>query len=83
MVSPKPPTAQQAAALALLAQGDAYRLEHSGTWHVIAHNNTTIPKNTVVSLLKRGWARYGDLVGIRRPLVLTDAGRAIVPAPGK
>ncbi|MFE7077742.1 hypothetical protein ACFU96_47490 [Streptomyces sp. NPDC057620] len=74
------PTAAQAAALALLAEGAAHRLEHSGTWYIVAHDGTTLSKTTVTSLTKRGWAAYGDLVGVRRPLTLTDAGHGVVSA---
>lgn len=75
-----PPYPGSGAALALIAKGDAFRLEHSGTWHVTAPDGTTIPKATVSSLVRHGWARYGNLHGIRRPLTLTEQGRALLPA---
>lgn len=73
------PTAAQAAALALIAKGVVYRWEHSGTWHIVVPTGPTFPKTTASSLVRRGWAEYGELKGIRRPLTLTDAGRALTP----
>ncbi|MFG2970901.1 hypothetical protein ACGFZS_47295 [Streptomyces sp. NPDC048288] len=78
MAIPKP-TKAQTDALALIARGDVYRWEHSGSWWIIAPGNMPIPKVTAASLVKRGWAVYGDLLGVKRPLTITDAGRAHLP----
>ncbi|MFK0154218.1 hypothetical protein ACIQVK_19360 [Streptomyces sp. NPDC090493] len=78
MATPEP-TKAQADALALIAGGDVYRWEHSDSWWIIAPDNMQIPKATAASLVKRGWAAYSALLGVKRPLTITDAGRAHLP----
>lgn len=72
------PTAAQATVLAHIATGNVYRWEHSGTWYIVGTDGAALNKTAVSSVLRRGWAEYGELDGIRRPLALTDAGHAIV-----
>ncbi|WP_330172978.1 hypothetical protein OG875_04865 [Streptomyces sp. NBC_01498] len=73
------PTPVQAAALALIAAGDVARVERVGAGFVANASGTVISKATVLSLIRNGWAVYGTLEGTRRPLHITDTGRAALP----
>lgn len=77
MTTPKPTKAQHTA-LTHLAKGGAYRsLRAYATTAVIA-NGTTISAATASILLSNGWAQWGPEEALRRPLLITDAGRAYV-----
>ena len=83
MALPKKPTAAQALVLTHIGDGNTYRWEHSGTWYIVGTDGTALNKAAVSSVLRNGWAEYGELNGIRRPLILTDAGRALLGRPAE
>ncbi|WP_282790964.1 hypothetical protein [Streptomyces sp. CC224B] len=74
------PTKPQRAVLALIASGGVYRWERNASSYVTSPDGSTISKVTVSALVRNGWVRYGDAAGIRRPLLITDAGRALLPS---
>ncbi|WP_030188204.1 hypothetical protein [Streptomyces violaceorubidus] len=82
MRTPKP-TKTQRNALVLLADGTAYR-----STRAFADTNVYAPGGRITAatstvLVRNGWATWGPEVGLRKPFLLTDAGRAHLPATEK
>ncbi|MFI8932546.1 hypothetical protein ACIG3E_33400 [Streptomyces sp. NPDC053474] len=75
----KKPSKAQMTVLSLVNSGRVYRWERAASSYFTAPDGSRIAKATVSALVKSGWAQYGDLEGIRRPLLITDAGRAQLP----
>ncbi|MFI5761809.1 hypothetical protein ACIA8F_12795 [Streptomyces sp. NPDC051563] len=79
METPKPTKAQQEA-MRLLAGGGGNRSTrafadktvHSPTGHITAA--------TITVLVRNGWATWGPEASLRKPLLLTTAGHAHLPA---
>ncbi|MFF5257099.1 hypothetical protein ACFY4K_34445 [Streptomyces leeuwenhoekii] len=78
MASQKP-TKAQAAALALLANGDAYRSTRAFADRAVHSPRGRITDATATALVRDGWAVWGPEAGLKKPLLLTDAGRSHLP----
>ncbi|WP_055694115.1 hypothetical protein [Streptomyces prasinopilosus] len=79
MTTPKP-TKAQAAALTLLAKGGAYRSSRAFADSTVHADGGRITGPTANALVRNKWAVWGPEVSLRKPLLLTDAGRAHLPA---
>lgn len=82
MSTPKP-TKTQRNALALLADGNAYRSTRAFADSNVHATGGRITAATATVLVRNGWATWGTEAGLRKPLLLTDAGRAHLPATGQ
>lgn len=80
MSKPPKPTSAQRAALTLLAAGPAYRSLRAFADTSVYANGQRITPATVTALVRHGWATWAPEESLRRPLLLTDAGRAAVLA---
>ncbi|MEU2309372.1 hypothetical protein [Streptomyces misionensis] len=74
------PTKAQAAALALLAKGDAYRSTRAFADSSVHADGGRISAATVSVLVRNGWAAWGPEASLKKPLRLTEAGLAHLPA---
>lgn len=74
------PTKAQRDALTLLAKGDAYRSTRAFADSNVYATEGRITAATATALVRRGWAKWGAEVSLRKPLLLTEAGRAHLPA---
>ncbi|MET8605759.1 hypothetical protein ABZV92_19670 [Streptomyces rubiginosohelvolus] len=80
MSKPPKPTKVQALALKLLSKGGAYRSTRAFADNRIHSPEGSIAPATVSVLVRNGWAMWGPEVSLKKPLDLTDAGRAVLPA---
>ncbi|MEU2358967.1 hypothetical protein ABZ599_39505 [Streptomyces misionensis] len=74
------PTKAQRDALVLLADGTAYRSTRAFADNNVYANEGRIAAVTASALVRHGWAKWGTEASLRKPLLLTDAGRAHLPA---
>jgi hypothetical protein len=74
------PTKAQADALALLANGGAYRSTRAFADKTVHAPGGRITAPTAAALVRHGWAKWGPEERLRKPLLLTDAGRTHLPA---
>ncbi|MFI1189238.1 hypothetical protein [Streptomyces californicus] len=77
--SPKP-TKAQALGLELLSKGGAFRSTRAFADNRVHSPGGSIAPATVSVLVRNGWATWGPEVSLKKPLDLTDAGRAVLPA---
>ncbi|MBB5108251.1 hypothetical protein [Streptomyces spectabilis] len=75
----KKPTQAQIAALHLLADGSAYRSSRAFADTSAYREGKRITAATAAALVRAGWAEWGAEAGLKRPLTITDAGRAQLP----
>ncbi|WP_413754822.1 hypothetical protein [Streptomyces sp. MMBL 11-3] len=74
------PTRTQKDALALLAAGGAYRSTRAFADSSVIATGGRITGATAAVLVRNGWAVWGTEASLKKPLLLTDAGRAHLPA---
>lgn len=74
------PTKAQRDALALLAKGGAYRSTRAFANDSVYADGGRIAPAVARVLVRNGWAAWGPEESLKRPLLLTDAGRAHLPA---
>jgi hypothetical protein len=79
MTLPRPTPAQKTA-LALLAGGSAHRSTRAFADTSVHADGGRITPATVAVLVRNGWAAWGPETSLKKPLLLTDAGRAHLPA---
>ncbi|MGW5399619.1 hypothetical protein [Streptomyces sp. NPDC003952] len=77
--TPKPTKAQRDA-LHLLAGGGGYRSTRAFADKAVHSPAGHITAATVTVLVRNGWAVWGPEASLRKPLLLTAAGRAHLPA---
>jgi hypothetical protein len=80
MATPPKPTKAQLAAITLLAKGSAYRSTRAFANNTIIADGGHITAATAATLVRNGWATYGREAGLKKPFLLTDAGRAHLPS---
>ncbi|WP_274036596.1 hypothetical protein [Streptomyces sp. MMBL 11-1] len=80
MSKPSRPTKTQALALELLSKGGAFRSTRAFSDNRVYTPEGSIAPATVSVLVRNGWAKWGPEVSLKKPLDLTDAGRAFLPA---
>lgn len=79
MALPRPTPAQKTA-LALLAGGTAHRSTRAFADKAVYADGGRITPATATALVRNGWAAWGPEASLKKPLLLTDAGRAHLPA---
>lgn len=79
MAFPRPTPAQKTA-LALLAGGGAHRSTRAFADKTVHAGGGRIAPATATALVRNGWAAWGAEESLKKPLLLTDAGRAHLPA---
>ncbi|MFS4103778.1 hypothetical protein [Streptomyces sp. PD-S100-1] len=78
MASVKPTKAQKDA-LVLLAAGPAHRSTRAFADSSVVTSGGRIPPAVAAALVRNGWAVWGDEVSLKKPLLITDAGRTHLP----
>ncbi|MET8725409.1 hypothetical protein [Streptomyces misionensis] len=74
------PTKAQRDALVLIADGSAYRSARAFADNNVYAKGGRITAATATAIVRHGWAKWGPEVSLQKPLLLTEAGRAHLPA---